>query len=221
MRPPDTSGKRQKRRRLLTVVLNYDDIILLVALMRSYFGSEAVASYIQISGSRLYSWDDLDQFLEQCPRVGRIATVLIRVTTASKGIEIDFRRKCTYLHVTGPDAQGVSRCERRVVNFLMSTRPRLWPSYKAFFESPKSTAALAFILLTSGYVFDHNLILGTVLLATYIAGSVLWLNPTWIAFKDRDQLRAESANRTQQLIMTPLSVIGGVLGIISILGHLH
>jgi len=218
-------GVTARPRVLLSTRVNYDDIVLLVGLIKSYVGAETQAADVWVSGDRSYTWDDLDLFVEQCPRLGRATMMVVRVCSDSKKVEIDFRRRTTRLVVTGADAHEARRYQRHMAAFLMSARPRRWPSYKLFFETPKVTAVLAFTLLLIGYLFNREFILYTVLLAGYVASNALWLNPTRIIFKDGDQLRADAAGRMQRLVITPLSVVGGLLGIVStgivIAGHLH
>jgi len=224
-KPSVSVGAGHNRKRLLTVSMNYDDIVLLVGLVKSYFGGETPVAEVHVTGSRLYSWDDLDRFQEECPRLSWATTMVMSAATDSKKVEITFSRKSTRLLVTGPDEQGAQRLVRRMTDFLMSTRPRLWPSYKQFFERPKLTVAVAALFLTASYLFNRDMLGGALVLAIYVIGSVLWLNPTKITFKDRGQLREDREKRMKGFVTTPISVLGGLLGIIStafvILGHLH
>jgi len=225
MRPMRSRKAGGRTRVLLSTRLNHDDIVLLVSLIKAYLGEGSMVARVAVSGYRTYVWEDLDMFVEQCPRLSQALLLSLRAASDGKTVEIDFRRKTTRLTVRGPDDQSVRRYQSLIADFLMSARPRLWPSYKLFFATPKASLAATLTLLAIGYLSNREFILYTLVLIAYVACSALWLNPTRITFKDRDQLRADATNRTQRLVTTPVSVIGGVLGIVStgivIAGHLH
>ncbi len=211
---PVQRPRKQRATRLLTVTMTYDDVLLLVGLVQAYFGPEVGVTLIRVSGSRRYVWDDLTRFLEHCPRLDRAQVMTLQVVSTTKSLEIDFRRRTTRLLLTGADAAEARRYQRRITNFLMSTRPRLWPSYSTFFEAPLVTVGYGFALITIGYLYSRPLLVATLVLAAYILGSIFWFNPTRITFKDRTQMWADKQARLQMLTI-PISVMGGLLGIIS------
>ena len=62
--------RKPRRKSRSTAVVHYDDLVLLINLIRSYCGSDVpLTAEVRVAGSRQYVWTDRDPFQSACCRI--------------------------------------------------------------------------------------------------------------------------------------------------------